>query len=140
MATLKLGCVVAFSVAVPAIVASQTPAPKAPAPRAPVAAAAARPAPQPLGSLAQIMRGIYFPNANLIFDVQQHDPGAPKKPAAAGDSATSMYGNAYGGSKNQEKVSDATNNLADACSSCHEIYRDKGPADSAARCTPPAKP
>src|SRR5213594_552007 len=38
--------------------------------------------------------------------------------------------------KNQEKVSDATNNLADACSSCHEVYRDKGPADSPARCTP----
>jgi cytochrome c556 len=37
--------------------------------------------------------------------------------------------------KNQEKVSDATNNLADACSSCHEVYRDKGPADSPARCT-----
>ena len=41
--------------------------------------------------------------------------------------------------KNQEKVSDATNDLADACSSCHEVYRDKGPADSAARCTPPMK-
>ena len=41
--------------------------------------------------------------------------------------------------KNQEKVSDATNNIADACSNCHEVYRDKGPADSPARCTPPAK-
>jgi hypothetical protein len=197
MPTFKLGLVVALAVAVPALVASQTAAPKAPAPKVPAPAAAARPAPQPLGSLAQIMRGIYFPNANLIFDVQQHDPGAPKKPAAAGDSATGMYGNAYGGwevvenaavaltdgvdliltpgrlcqngkpvpvrqadfqkfardmrtagldvlqaarAKNQEKVSDATNNLSDACSSCHEIYRDKGPADSAARCTPPAKP
>ena len=41
--------------------------------------------------------------------------------------------------KNQEKVSDATNNLADACAACHEVYRDKGPADSPARCTPPRK-
>ena len=41
--------------------------------------------------------------------------------------------------KNQEKVSDATNNIAEACSHCHEVYRDKGPADSAARCTPPAR-
>ncbi len=41
--------------------------------------------------------------------------------------------------KNQETVSDATNNLTDACSSCHEVYRDKGPADSPARCTPPPK-
>ena len=39
--------------------------------------------------------------------------------------------------KSQEKVSDATNDLADSCSNCHEVYRDKGPADSPARCTPP---
>jgi hypothetical protein len=156
-----------------------------------------RPAPKssskPAGTLAQVMRGIYFPNANLIFDVQQHDPGAPKKPSAEpGGSVTGAYGNTYSGweavenaavaladgvdliltpgrqcqngkpvprqqadfqkfardmrtagvavlqaarTKNQEKVSDATNNLADACSSCHEVYRDKGPADSPARCT-----
>ena len=146
----------------------------------------------PAGTLAQVMRGIYFPNANLIFDVQQHDPAAPKKPGEAGGSATDTYGNAYSGwevvenaaiavtdgvdlilspgrrcqngkpvplrdanfqkfarnmrsaglavleaahTRNQEKVSDATNDLADACSGCHEVYRDKGPADSPARCT-----
>src|SRR5437660_12889239 len=44
------------------------------------------------------MRGIYFPNANLIFDVQQTDPSAPKNPpASATGSATRTYGNAYGG-------------------------------------------
>jgi hypothetical protein len=149
---------------------------------------------KPAGTLAQVMRGIYFPNANLIFDVQQHDPAAPaKKSVEAGGSATDSYANAYSGwevvenaavaladgvdliltpgrrcqngkpvpvqqadfqkfvrnmrsaglevlqaahAKNQEKVSDATNNLADACSGCHEVYRDKGPADSPARCTP----
>jgi len=148
---------------------------------------------KPAGTLAQVMRGIYFPNSNLIFDVQQNDPAAPKtKGADAGGSATSTYGNAYSGwemvenaaialtdgvdliltpgrlcqngkpvplrdaqfqkfaramrsagravlqaahTKNQEKVSDATNALADACSSCHEVYRDKGPADSPARCS-----
>ena len=39
--------------------------------------------------------------------------------------------------KNQEKVSDATNNIADACSNCHEVYREKTPAQGgeAARCT-----
>jgi hypothetical protein len=151
---------------------------------------------KPTGTLAQVMRGIYFPNANLIFDVQQHDPAAPKKPGTpAAGSATEAYGNAYSGwevvenaavaltdgvdlilmpgrscqngkaapvqqadfrkfardmraaglavleaarTRSQERVSDATNNLADACSSCHEVYRDKGPADSPARCTPPA--
>jgi hypothetical protein len=156
--------------------------------------AAPRTAAKPTGTLAQIMRGIYFPNSNLIFDVQQTDPGAPKKPDAAAGSATATYGSAYSGwevvenaavaltdgvdliltsgrlcqngkpvptgradfkkfaqdmraaglavlaaarTKNQEKVSDATNDLADACSNCHAVYRDKGPADSAARCAPP---
>jgi cytochrome c553 len=41
--------------------------------------------------------------------------------------------------KNREKVSDATNDLADACSTCHEVYRDKGPANSPERCTPPRR-
>jgi cytochrome c' len=147
---------------------------------------------RPTGTLAQVMRGIYFPNSNLIFDVQQNDPGAPKKKSAEAGSATETYGGAYSGwevvenaavaladgvdliltpgrlcqngkpvpshqadfqkfardmreaaravlaaarTRSQEKVSDATNNLADACGSCHEVYRDKGPADSPARCT-----
>jgi hypothetical protein len=34
---------------------------------------------QPLGNLAQIMRGILFPSSNLIFSVQGQDPGAPKE-------------------------------------------------------------
>ena len=153
------------------------------------------PAAKPAGTLAQLMRGIYFPNSNLIFDVQQNDPGAPKKKTESSGSSTDTYSGAYGGweivenaaialtdgvdlilkpgrtcqngkpvpinqpdfqkfaramrdagrvalqaarTRNQEKVSDATNNIADACSSCHEVYRDKGPADSPARCTPPA--
>jgi cytochrome c553 len=157
--------------------------------------AAARPAPKPAGTLAQVMRGIYFPNANLIYDVQQSDPAAPKKKGDSG-SSTDTYSAAYSGweivenaaialtdgvdliltpgrtcqngkpvplnqpdfqkfardmreagrvalqaarTKNQEKVSDATNNIADACLNCHEVYRDKGPADSAARCTPSKK-
>jgi hypothetical protein len=142
------------------------------------------------------MRGIYFPNANLIFDVQQHDPAAAKSSTEPGSSASTTYANTYSGweqveaaavaltdgvdlilkpgrlcqngkpvplqaadfqtfarnmrtagqavlaaarMKNQEKVSDATNDLADACAMCHEVYRDKGPANSAARCTPPLK-
>ena len=38
----------------------------------------------PLGNMAQLMRGIFFPNSNLIFTVQTHDPGAPAPPPAAG--------------------------------------------------------
>src|SRR5262249_15089522 len=183
---MRFGVVSLAVVLVTVAVAAQAPAP---------AKSAARTAPRPAGTLAQVMRGMFFPNSNLIFDVQQNDPGAPKKPTEGGGSATSTYGNAYSGweivenaavaltdgvdliltpgrscqngkpvpvqradfqkfardmraaglavlqaarTRNQEKVSDATNTLADACSNCHQVYRDKGPADSPARCTPPA--
>ena len=176
-----------------ALVTAAMAAAQAPGPRP----GAARPAPKPTGTLAQVMRGIYFPNANLIFDVQQHDPATPKKKSAEGTgSSTDAYSSVYTGweavenaavaltdgvdlilepgrtcqngkpvpvaqpdfqkfaremrqaglvalraarTKNQEKVSDATNNISEACSNCHEVYRDKGPADSPARCTPPPK-
>jgi hypothetical protein len=186
MQIVKLGLAFGLVVALSPRMASQAP-PVGPVPG---------PSQRPAGSLAQIMRGIYFPNSNLIFDVQQHDPGAPEKKSETGGSATDTYGSAYRGweavenaaialtdgvglilapgrlcqngkpvptqqadfrkfardmrtaglavleaahTKNQEKVSDATNNLADACSGCHETYRDKGPADSAARCNPSLK-
>jgi hypothetical protein len=38
----------------------------------------------PLGNMAQLMRGIFFPNSNLIFTVQTRDPGAPA-PAPSND-------------------------------------------------------
>jgi hypothetical protein len=44
--------------------------------------------------------------------------------------------------RNQEAVSDATNQLADACQACHRVYRDKpggkssDPSNKAARCLP----
>jgi len=166
------------------VVAGQTHAPKAAAPRPT----------KPDGDLAQLMRGILFPNSNLLFDVQQNDPGVAKKtdaPSAGG--ASQAYANVYSGwqvvegaavaleesadlilktgrlcsngklapvaradyvkfaaalreasrqalvaakAKDQTKVSDITNDLADACSMCHEKYRDKGPAGSPERCTP----
>ena len=182
MRLLATGAAIALaSAAVSAVVAVQPPK------------TAARPAVKPTGTLAQIMRGIYFPNANLIFDVQQRDPAAPKQKSDTGGTATDTYSNAYTGwevvenaavaltdgvdlllapgrlcqngkpvpsqqadfkkfagemrkaglqvlraarTKNQEKTSDATNDLADACASCHSVYRDKGPADSPARCAP----
>jgi mono/diheme cytochrome c family protein len=37
----------------------------------------------PVGNLAQLMRGVFFPNANMIFTVQTHDPAAPVKPVTA---------------------------------------------------------
>jgi S-disulfanyl-L-cysteine oxidoreductase SoxD len=41
----------------------------------------------PVGNVAQLMRGIFFTNSNLIFTVQTHDPAekvAPPKPDAQG--------------------------------------------------------
>lgn len=52
----------------------------APAPAAPAGSAAQALAMQPMGNLAQIMRGILFPSSNIIFSVQGQDPGAPKPP------------------------------------------------------------
>lgn len=144
------------------------------------------------GTLAQVMRGIFFPNANLLFDVQARDPGAPaKKFGQVGASATETFSNIYSGwqtvenaaialeeasdllmkpgrlcengrpvplqradwaaltqgmrdagraaylaaqSKNREQAIEVTNQIAEACANCHEIYRDK--PDLMNRCIP----
>ena len=45
-------------------------------------------------------------------------------------------------SRNQEAVSEVTNQIADACLQCHDVYRDKpggttiDPSNKAARCVP----
>jgi hypothetical protein len=167
-------------------VGAQTPAP---------AAAPAQSQKQVVGTLAQVMRGVYFPNANLIFDVQSQDPGAPSDAEnASSGGASARFANIYSGwqvvenaavvmaestdlllypgrlcqngkpvpvgradwakyvqgmreagvaalevarTKNLERMIEVTNTVADACSNCHEPYRDKGDADSPARCTPP---
>jgi hypothetical protein len=75
----------------------------APAPTAPAADA-----PQVKGSLNQVMRGILFPNSNIIFDAQDKDPGAP--PAAA-DTTANPYAGTYGG---WEAVENASIALAEA--------------------------
>ena len=139
----------------------------------------------PLGNMAQLMRGIFFPNSNLIFTVQTHDPAAPApkrtNSADQGFSWVDWGAGIYGGwelvdnaaialadasplmltpgircengrtapvtdaawikyteemiavsrnlyklsqTRNQEAVSDATGDLADACANCHSAYRD----------------
>lgn len=168
-------------------VGAQAPAPKA--------AASPTQNQKVVGTLAQLMRGVFFPNANLLFDVQSKDPAAPPaKRNEADSSASARFGNMYSGwqavenaaialaessellmypgrlcqngkpvplgradwaknvqgmrdaslaalqvarTKNIEKMIDATNTVADACSNCHEPYRDRGGADSPIRCTPP---
>ncbi len=144
-------------------------------------------APEPMGTLAQVMRGILFTNSNILFDVQSIDPANPP-PVAAGGGATSTFAGIYAGwqvvenaaialgeaanlitipgrlcengrpvplsqpnwaefterlkdaadvmlvaaeARDREAASDATNDVADACFYCHEVYRDAPP-----RCTP----
>ena len=143
--------------------------------------------PEPMGTLAQVMRGILFTNSNILFDVQSIDPDNPP-PVAAGGGATATFSGIYAGwqvvenaaialgeaanlitipgrlcengrpvplsqpnwaqftqglrdaadvmlvaarARDREAASDATNDVADACFYCHEVYRDAPP-----RCTP----
>jgi hypothetical protein len=55
------------------------------------------PAPQAHSNLAQMMRGIPFTFANIVFDAQSEDPGAPREPADVSGSATATFRNVYGG-------------------------------------------
>ena len=50
--------------------------------------ATGRPVFPPVGNVAQLMRGIFFPNSNLIFTVQTHDPAAPVPPPSPDAQAT----------------------------------------------------
>jgi mono/diheme cytochrome c family protein len=44
----------------------------------------------PVGNVAQLMRGVFFPNSNLIFTVQTHDP-AEKPPAPKPDAQANGF-------------------------------------------------
>jgi hypothetical protein len=67
-------------------------------PEAPVAAAS-DPAftPRAHSNLAQMMRGIPFTFANIVFDAQSEDPARPRLPAEVGGGATETFKNVYGG-------------------------------------------
>jgi len=71
------------------------PADSASQPKA-VAAANSGPSFPPAGNMAQVMRGIFFPNSNIIFTVQTHDPGekqaTPEIVVAAGGFNWTMWG------------------------------------------------
>ena len=153
------------------------------------AAAAAR-AP---ANLLQVMRGILFPNSNVIFSAQSQDPASVKKDADGTSSVNPLAG-MYGGwqaiensglalaesanlltvpgrvcsngkpvplqnadwqrfvrglrdagmaaykagqSKDMDKVVEAADTVTTACMNCHDVYREKTPAQGglAARCT-----
>lgn len=46
----------------------------------------------PVGTMAQVMRGIYFPNSNIIFDVQMRDPAEPAAPRGEGTVSNTFSG------------------------------------------------
>ena len=139
-----------------------------------------------VGNLIQVMRGILFPNANLIFNVQTHDPST-QKPAPDNSNSEGLNWIAWGSNlyspwelvdyaavtlaesaplmltpgrqcengkpvpvndpewikftqelaeagrtaykasqtRSQDAVSDATAVITDACSHCHQVYRDR---------------
>lgn len=62
------------------------------------------------GSLNQVMRGILFPNSNIIFDAQDRDPAAEVDPSDAAAAAHPFAGT-YG---NWEAVENAAMALAEA--------------------------
>ena len=80
---------------------SQAPPPAPPAPTT-----------KAYGTLAQLMRGIPFPNSNIIFDTQSTDPAAAQKPAEAGAPATAQFAGVYGGWQAVENASIALQETA----------------------------
>lgn len=56
------------------------------------------PPPEPVGDLAEVMRGILFPNSNILFDAQSNDPGAPPEESNAdGGGASARFAAIYTG-------------------------------------------
>jgi len=67
--------------------------------------APAAPASQIQGSLNQVMRGILYPNSNIIFDAQDRDPGGEADPNDPTASAHVFYQPTYGGWEAVENAS-----------------------------------
>ncbi len=155
--------------------------------------AAARPQSQVHGDLRQVMRGILFPNSNVVFLAQGTDPATVPKDAD-GTTSVNPLASVYGGweaiensgialaeaanlltipgrtcangkpvpvqnadwqrfvqglrdagmasykaaqTKDMDKMLDAADTLTNACSDCHDVYREKTEqrGGDAARCT-----
>jgi hypothetical protein len=86
-----------------------------PPPTEQAAPAAAQPQPTltqaPHANLAQLMRAIPFTAANIIFDAQSNDPGAPPK-ESSGDSATARFSSIYSGWQQVEQSALALSEMA----------------------------
>jgi hypothetical protein len=63
--------------------------------QAPGAAAAAAPQPRVHANMLQLMRGVLYPQGNVLFTVQSDDPASFKpalRPSTSSDPLTSVYG------------------------------------------------
>ena len=76
------------------VAAAQAPSSKA-AQRRPPKAGAPGPSSRPEAKLAQLMRGILFPNSNIIFDTQTNDPSNAKQLGPAGGGTLATFANLY---------------------------------------------
>ena len=75
----------------------------------------------PVGTMAQVMRGIYFPNSNIIFDVQMRDPAEPPTAGAeAGGTVSNTFSGIYTG---WQVVENAALVLAEASSLINKTGR-----------------
>jgi len=75
---------------------AQTPSPTAAPKTPPASAKAAAPTPQAYANLAQLMRGIMFPNSNVIFFAQDKNP-ADVKPTGDPSLSTDPLSGTFGG-------------------------------------------
>ena len=186
--------VAALATGIAALAACTAPAPPAGAPaQTSPQAAASGPQLQVHGDLRQVMRGILFPNSNVVFLAQGTDPATVPKDAD-GTTSVNPLASVYGGweaiensgialaeaadlltipgrmcangkpvpvqnadwqrfvqglrdagmasykaaqSKDMDKMLDAADTLTNACSECHDVYREKSEKSGgdAARCT-----
>jgi cytochrome c556 len=106
--------------------------------QAPAPAAGAS-ATKPYGSLAQVMRGIPFPNSNIPGrkcdngrDVPVNQDDFKKWAQGLQEAGAAAYKAAQ--SKNMDQMVEVSGTVADACAACHEKYRDK--EDLKMRCIP----
>src|SRR4029078_11160176 len=97
----------AFVAAAAALVTACTAPPPPAASPPPAQGAAARPQPQVHGDLRQVMRGILFPNSNVVFLAQGTDPATVPKDAD-GTTSVNPLASVYRGSGASEDTKHAT--------------------------------
>jgi hypothetical protein len=92
MRFVRLGLLLLAVTSTGALLCSEAGQAQAPAPNKP---AATRPAAATQANLAQVMRGILFPNVNVIYAAQNEDPAKTKAaddPSTSPNPLTSMFG------------------------------------------------